>query len=207
MITNWPGTGREEGKAPTELFYEDDQLMSGYEIPADADPVRWFKLLLLKEDDLSPDLKSSEFILRGRKMLKESGKTATDLIADYLKTLWKHTLQTITKARGESVVDALVFHVVTTVPAIWKGYARESMKQAAKKAGILKRRPAGATTLIFAPEPEAAALATLCEPGRRINRGEVYVICDAGGGTVVSLIYLGISIPDAELIVTGSDKL
>ncbi|RYP67404.1 hypothetical protein DL770_008631 [Monosporascus sp. CRB-9-2] len=197
LITSWPGTGREEGKAPTELFYEDDQIMWGYEIPADADPVRWFKLLLLKEEDLDPELRLSEFLLRGRKMLRENDKTATDLIADYLRALWKHVLDTISKSRGESVVDALPFHVVITVPAIWKGYARQGMEEAAKKSGILDRRPAGNTSLTFAPEPEAAALSTLCEPGRKIKEGEVYVICDAGGGTVVRGLCGGIFIDEA----------
>ncbi|KAL2846179.1 hypothetical protein BJY01DRAFT_263382 [Aspergillus pseudoustus] len=185
LITSWPGTGREEGKAPTELFYEDDEIFWGYEIPADADPVRWFKLLLVKDEDLSDETRSSEFILRGRKMLKETGKTAVGLIADYLRLLWDHILETVKKSRGEYVIDALRFHVVITVPAIWKGYARQGMEEAARQAGILASRPAGETLLSFVPEPEAAALSTLCEPGRKTQPGEVYVICDAGGGTVV----------------------
>lgn len=160
--------------------------MWGYTIPADADPIKWFKLLLLREDDLAPELRQSEFILRGRKMLRETGKSATDIIADYLGALWKHILETIYKARGQSVIEGLTFHVVITVPAIWKDYARQGMEEAAKKSGILDSRPAGPTTLAFAPEPEAAALASLCENGRSIDTGDVYVICDAGGGTVVS---------------------
>jgi molecular chaperone DnaK (HSP70) len=139
-----------------------------------------------EDEDLDEELRSSEFLLRGRKMLRENGKTAVDLIADYLRLLWKHVLETIHKSRGESVVDALSFHVVITVPAIWKGYARQGMQEAARKSGILDPRPAGPTTLTFAPEPEAAALSTLCEKGRVTTKGDVYVICDAGGGTVVS---------------------
>lgn len=123
-------------------------------------------------------------------MLREHDKTAVDLVADYLKEFWSHILSTINRARGESVVDALRFHVVITVPAIWKGYARQSMEQAAKKAGIMARRAAGRTTLSFAPEPEAAALSTLTEPGRRPKKGDVFIICDAGGGTVVSHVVL-----------------
>jgi hypothetical protein len=38
--------------------------------------VRWFKLLLLKEEELNQEVWSHEFILRGRKMLKENGKIA-----------------------------------------------------------------------------------------------------------------------------------
>lgn len=186
LITSWPGTGREEGKAPTELFYEDERLMWGYTIPPDADPIRWFKLLLLREEDLTPQLRESEFLLRARKIIRESQKTATDLTADYLRALWRHILEIIHKARGDSVMGALTFHVVITVPAIWKDYARQSMEEAARKSGILEIRPAGPTTLAFAPEPEAAALTSLYESRPSINVGNVFVICDAGGGTVVS---------------------
>lgn len=118
-------------------------------------------------------------------MLRDNEKTAIDLISDYLQKLWMHVLSEIKKARGDTVIDAFRFHVVITLPALWKGYLRRGMQEAAEKAGILDARDAGETTLSFAPEPEAAALFTLCEPGRVANEGEVYVVCDAGGGTVV----------------------
>lgn len=188
LITSWPGSGREEGKTPSEVYYEDDKITCGFEIEGDTDPIKWFKLLLLKEEDLPTELKSSEFILRARNMMRENEKTAIQVISDYLRMIWKHTLQTITKDRG-SAVEALQFHVVITVPAIWKDYARQYMTEAAKKAGILDRRTAGKTRLTFAPEPEAAALSTLSEPGRRIKSDEVYLVCDAGGGTVDLISY------------------
>ncbi|KAI8713422.1 hypothetical protein NCS52_01286900 [Fusarium sp. LHS14.1] len=188
LITSWPGSGREEGKAPTEICYEDEMLW-GFEVDKDTTPITWFKLLLLKEEDLSPELRSSEFLLRARKMAVENGKTSIDLIADYLRGIWLHTLESIAKDRGESVLEAYQFHVVITVPAIWKDYARQDMEKAAKQAGILDRRAAGKTILTFAPEPEAAALSTLCDPGRKPKKGDVYLICDAGGGTVDLITY------------------
>ncbi|KAL2670672.1 hypothetical protein Neosp_014461 [[Neocosmospora] mangrovei] len=188
LITSWPGSGREEGKAPTEICYEDEMLW-GFEVDKETTPITWFKLLLLKEEDLSPELRSSEFLLRARKMAHENGKTAIDLIADYLRAIWCHTLESIAKDRGDSVLEAYQFHVVITVPAIWKDYARQDMEQAAKKAGILDPRAAGKTILTFAPEPEAAALSTLCDPGRKPKKGDVYLICDAGGGTVDLITY------------------
>lgn len=186
QILSWPGTGREEGKAPTALFYEDGQMMWGYEIPREADPIRWFKLLLVKEEDLSKDLRLSEYLLQARKHLRRTGKKPVELVADYLRALFEHTLDIIRKARGDSVVEALRFHVVITVPAIWKDYARQSMEQAVQLAGILESRPAaGQTKLTFAPEPEAAALSSLCESGRNPKEDDIFIICDAGGGTVV----------------------
>ncbi|KAI1362877.1 hypothetical protein F5Y08DRAFT_329774 [Xylaria arbuscula] len=190
IITSWPGTGREEGKAPSEIFYEYGEMSWGYLVPSDGDPVRWFKLLLVQEEDLDPELRSSEFILRARQFMRTEGKTPVDLIADYLKALWAHTLQTIAKARGQTVLDALRFHIVLTVPAIWKGYARRDMTEAARISGMLDERLAGDTRLSFAPEPEAAALSTLTEPGRKVNKDDVYLVCDAGGGTVDLITYM-----------------
>ncbi|KAK7946949.1 actin-like ATPase domain-containing protein [Apiospora aurea] len=190
IITNWPENKRQEGKAPTETFYEHGKTSWGFEVGKDCDPIRWFKILLLKEEDLDPKLRSSEFVLRARQKLWDGGKIAVDLVADYLRCLWAHVLESIAKARGEAVVDALPFHVVITVPAIWKGYARQTMREAAEKAGILnKRMPAGETCLSFVGEPEAAALSTLSEPVRKLIRDEVYLICNCGGGTVDLITY------------------
>jgi hypothetical protein len=187
FITSWPGNGREEGKVPTELWYGDDdeEPAWGYEIPSDAEPFRWFKLLLLHSEDLDAELCNSDFVIRARRMLEESGRKTVDLVADYLRLLWEHIMSTIEKARGETVVEALPIHIVITVPAIWKGYARQAMKDSVREAGILDFRLAGATKLTFAPEPEAAALSTLIEQGSGVRPGNVYLICDAGGGTVV----------------------
>ncbi|KAI1757988.1 hypothetical protein F4782DRAFT_475954 [Xylaria castorea] len=189
LIMSWPGNGREEGKVPTELWYDDTAVAWGYEITADVNPFRWFKLLLLHDEDLEPELRESNFMVRARCMVEESGKTAIDLVADYLRLLWAHIVSTIERARGEDVVEALPIHIVLTVPAIWKSYARRAMKDAAESSGILDYRSAGATKLTFAPEPEAAALATLHEQGSGVRPGNVYIICDAGGGTVDLITY------------------
>ncbi|KAI0904020.1 actin-like ATPase domain-containing protein [Ustulina deusta] len=209
IISSWPGSRREDGKAPTELFYEYDKVMWGYEVPSDADPVLWFKLLLLREEDLEEDLRQSDYYIRAKRKLRELNKTPTDIIADYLRALWQHTLNTIHKSRSKFVIAALAFHVVITVPAIWKDYARTSMQEAAAKAGILDHRSAGPTTLSFVPEPEAAGLVTLCEYGEMLKTDDVYVICDAGGGTVDLISYRIGSLNPIELheAVVGTGSL
>ncbi|KAI0440360.1 actin-like ATPase domain-containing protein [Xylaria telfairii] len=190
IISSWPGTRREDGKVPTELFYEYDKIMWGYEVPLDAaDPVQWFKLLLLRDEDIGDDLRQSDYYIRAKRKLRELDKTPTEIIADYLRLLWRHTLDTIHKSRSKVVLGALAFHVVVTVPAIWQDYARTSMQHAVAKAGILDFRSAGPTTMSFVPEPEAAGLVTLCEHGETLQSDDVYVICDAGGGTVDLISY------------------
>jgi hypothetical protein len=98
-------------------------------------------------------------------MLKENNATAIQLNTDFLRVLCMYSLEQIKKSRGDSVVNALRFHVVITIPAIWEGYARQGIEEAVKRSGILGRRPAGKTALSFAPELEAAALSTLSKSG------------------------------------------
>lgn len=188
LITEWPGCGAEEGKAPTELFYEHGATSWGYAIPGDADPIRWFKLLLLKNEDLKEDVQSSEFFLLAKEKVRSEGLRPIHLVADYLRLLWGHTLAMIEKSRGAQFLPALRFHIVITVPAIWKGYARQSMEEAAQMAGLLAPREIGKTRLSFVLEPEAAGMATLADPDHRnlVEAGNVWLILDAGGGTVVS---------------------
>ncbi|KAM0346552.1 hypothetical protein ACHAO7_011748 [Fusarium culmorum] len=189
IVTSWPDTGVQEGKAPTVLFYEHGNTFWGYGVPRDVEPVQWFKLLLLKSEDQPEEIRGHEYLVQARKMLEDEQKSVVDVIADYLRLLWGHVLETIIKARGKNVIEALGFHVVITVPAIWKNYARDFMLQAARDAGIMAPRRAGRTTLSFVPEPEAAALASICERGEDLNEGDVFVICDAGGGTVDLISY------------------
>ncbi|KAK0616626.1 hypothetical protein B0T14DRAFT_433509 [Immersiella caudata] len=190
VITDWPGGG-ECAKTPTELFYNDNgkDIDWGYEIPAGKEPVRWFKLLLLRDQDIDKNERVILALRQARSIMQRDSKTAVDLVADYLRLLWEHTVSHIKKEHRESVVESMPFHVVITVPAIWKDYARDAMRKAATKAGILEDRVAGPTTLSFAPEPEAAALSTLCETDRNIKPHEVFVVCDAGGGTVDLISY------------------
>ncbi|KAF7168213.1 hypothetical protein CNMCM5623_001283 [Aspergillus felis] len=191
IITQWPGTTKEQVKVPTQLYYEygDKTPLWGYEVPNDVEALQWFKLLLLREDDMWKTLQESAQIGQAKRLLRESDKTAEDCVADYLRVLWKHTIKSILKVRPKYLIEALQFHVVLTVPAIWKDYARRAMEEAARKAGILDYRSAGPTSLTFAPEPEAAGLAALIERGRKPEPDNVFVICDAGGGTVDVITY------------------
>ncbi|KAJ5956147.1 hypothetical protein N7501_010426 [Penicillium viridicatum] len=191
VITDWPGTRKDEAKVPTRLSYENGakEPLWGFQVDNTEQALQWFKLLLLKEEDMWKDLRESDQLVKARRLLRDWGKTAEDCIADYLRALWKHTLKMIRKGHADYLVESLQFHVVLTVPAIWKDYARTAMQEAAKRAGILDDRRAGETTLILAPEPEAAGLTALLEHGTAISPGEVYVICDAGGGTVDVITY------------------
>ena len=110
-------------------------------------------------------------------------KTAVDFAADYLALVGNHVLNEVLAdqfdelyLRNKQVSFAL------TVPAIWTERAKDATRRAAERAGI----PLANLKLI--PEPEAAAhyCATACTEVN-LQVGEYFIVCDAGGGTVVAL--------------------
>ena len=111
-------------------------------------------------------------------------KKAVDYVSDYLTAVCEHvTKESLHKHFGREFLKNQQISYVLTVPAIWSDKAKDLTKQAAYKAGIQRRN------LVLITEPEAAALycATLCKEVD-LNAGDRFLICDAGGGTVVSLL-------------------
>ncbi|PMB69396.1 Heat shock protein 12A [Beauveria bassiana] len=194
VITNWESETNgcsDRGKCPTHLQYGeiDHETPWGYNVPTDKDLVRWFKLLLLDEADLpSAVVENPQF----KEVREQQGRLKTspiELVACFLRSLWKHCMENITRALGSGEVASCRFHIVMTVPAIWPHYVQARMKSAADLAGMLQKRGAnfsrGAPTLEFLSEPEAAALSALAEmhPRPDIKEDDIIIVCDAGGGT------------------------
>ncbi|TRX88275.1 hypothetical protein FHL15_010842 [Xylaria flabelliformis] len=180
-------------KVPSKIHYDKEtgEIKWGYNIPTNVQPIEWFKLLLLEEEDLPANLQDSSHIQRAREMMEEMGMTAIELVGDYLKLLWEHVISVIKAEQGRRLVLGTRFHVVLSIPAIWKDYARDRMRQAAERAGFFRSRLAGKTTLDFVSEPEAAAIATLPSLDNRgdLTIGDSFVVMDAGGGTVDIISY------------------
>lgn len=160
-MTHWPCVGQQlknEIQVPTQ--YDPTTNDWGYTIPRDALPIKWFKLLLLEPGDARDDIRNSVYLGDARRRIQDSSLDIVEVVADYLRNIWEHTLKEI---KTKVDVDVLPLRVALTIPAIWPHYARERMKKAAEEAGITKSRPIGQTTLELIEEPEAAALATLLE--------------------------------------------
>ncbi|KAF5701662.1 Hsp70 chaperone protein [Fusarium mundagurra] len=180
-------------KVPTQLLYDDEEVAAwGYSIPEDEIGLKWFKLLLLEDSDITAEMSKSSQIREARKFLEESNDDAVDAVANFLRKLWGHAMDAIIRKYGDELVGQSRFHVVVTLPAIWPPYAQQRMKQAVKMSGILDKRLCGETTLHFISEPEAAALATVEDLSQlpTIKKGDTLVICDAGGGTVDLISYV-----------------
>jgi molecular chaperone DnaK (HSP70) len=168
VVKTWPGIEglAESSKVPTQIYYEGNNIKWGFNIPAGKKPLRWFKLLLLREEDLKPPyidtaVRNSAYIKETKEMLSKLHKSAEDVVADYLGLLWKTVLEAIRTVLG-AAMDGQPLRVVLTFPAIWPVYAQHRMKAAAETAGILDPRiGAEPTKLHLCAEPEAAALAVM----------------------------------------------
>ncbi|CAG9937945.1 unnamed protein product [Clonostachys rosea f. rosea IK726] len=142
-------------------------------------------------DHLPDHFRHAPNLIEAQAQMKEMNNSPVDVIADYLRLLWAHSLAQITRAVTTIVMGKVRLKVVVTMPAIWPLYAHLRMKEAVTMAGILDPRPAGETLLSFMSEPEAAALAALADVDGQITIDEqsTFVVCDAGGGTVDLITY------------------
>ena len=110
------------------------------------------------------------------------------VIRDYLKRLLRHTKSILTKKEGlchESKIE-----YVLCVPVSWSETAgrvmHDAMVSAIRSSGLGSLQHSVIPDLFMVSEPEAAAqyvLGSLDEKGR-LREGEVFVLLDAGGGTV-----------------------
>ncbi|KAK6536964.1 hypothetical protein TWF281_001171 [Arthrobotrys megalospora] len=125
------------------------------------------------------------------------GKTAIDVSTDYLKLLYNELMDQLLRKRFPNTLDVTPIEFVFTIPAIWSHKAQEATRYAAKAAGFCSR---SLDTLSLVSEPEAAAmyvLRAMCDKGfsrisaqkSSLKKGEKFVICDAGGGTVDLISY------------------
>ncbi|KAK4079303.1 hypothetical protein Trihar35433_408 [Trichoderma harzianum] len=239
IITNWDAVKNhcsDKEKVPSVIHYDDKgEVYWGYSVPEKASSLKfqWFKLCLLDEGDIPKDLRNAAQIQAAQKSLRESNKHVEDVISDYLRELWTHSITNIRRAVGGQLVDISKFKVVVTIPAIWPSYTQPRMIRAIKKAGILESRIAGDTVLKFITEPEAAALATINDmctynsrPDMEVRTiqmqqicfhklthstkiGDHFIVCDAGGGTVDVITYTVIQTDPirVEESVKGDGKL
>ncbi|KAH7023134.1 hypothetical protein EDB80DRAFT_745260 [Ilyonectria destructans] len=197
QVTNWDTEFNhcsDKEKTPTSILYgsQDQATMWGYSIPPNRDALKWFKLLLLDEKDISKDVCASSQLHEARRLRNVANKDPAEIIGCFLRNLWNHSIDTIKRSLGADLLQSSKFHVVVTMPAIWPHYAQQRMKRAVKLSGILDKRSCGETVLRFISEPEAAALATLKDLSKRSNTkaGDTIVVCDAGGGTVDLISYV-----------------
>ncbi|KAI0517580.1 hypothetical protein F5B22DRAFT_654801 [Xylaria bambusicola] len=191
-ITLWPAPDPEDPhsdspKVPSRISYGQDGTVAwGHQAADSADLITWFKLLLLDEDSLEPHLRNTAHIIQARNSVEKTGKSAVEVISDYLGKVWDHALEAVTRINGQDFMTTRAFHLVITVPAIWQDSTVALMESAVEKAGILmKHQGRENTTYTIVSEPEAAALAVIDGYNKYdvLKTGQTLIIVDLGGGT------------------------
>lgn len=191
VIKSWPSPNSSYmEKIPSVIAYNTNPPTWGGNVKArDVPQVAHFKL------GLQPNAR--EHYLRGSNDNKASalaflesdwshpqltGKNALDFATDYLNCVHSYVRDVLFPRQfGETFLQNQQFSYVITVPAIWKDSAKALTREAATRAGIPDQK------LELITEPEAAALycATICDEVDLVV-GDRFMVCDAGGGTVVS---------------------
>lgn len=216
LISSWPGPTRDTEtvlKTPSRIAYKADnprvsKQRWGYQVEPGMIAYSWTKLLLdentplTKYDDATLDDSSGAGILKLPK-----GKTAVDVVSNYLSEVYKHILRTIAKQITDEALSVTPLEFWFTVPAIWSDQAQSATRTAAQRAGFGSRI---GDHIFMISEPEAAAIAALKKYttnsmggsvqvslpfifGLRIatdchsQRGDGVLVCDCGGGTVVRI--------------------
>ena len=192
VVRAWPGHGQAD-KIPSVLSYNHSPPSWGFKVKdTDSQRVGHFKLGLQRNvREHYPTTPVSKTSILGGYINDHNwhhpdlpGKKALDFTADYLKAITNYvTKESLARVYAPEFLQGQKVSYVITVPAIWGNEAKELTKQAAERAGIERRN------LILITEPEAAALycIRLFEQGD-INVGDRFLICDAGGGTVVEAV-------------------
>jgi len=190
VIRRWPTLiGGAQEKTPTVLSYDTTPPTCGGMVKTrDEKQVRYFKLGLQPGVGAHYQLSSMHnpptmlpFLDPNWKHPKFPNKTALDFAADYLTGIHNFIKETYFPTEfGPIFLQNQQISYVITVPAIWKDSAKALTRLAATRAGIPSDR------LELISEPEAAALYCATKSIEvDLNDGERFLICDAGGGTVV----------------------
>lgn len=119
------------------------------------------------------------------KKLMPPSKAAVDVVADYLRSLKNHTMETLERNFGKEFLDATPVDIILAVPAVWSDAAKALTMQAAIAAGLGTRQ-----SIQLISEPDAAAVCTLkdIQPNHlRVN--DTFIVADCGGGTVDLISY------------------
>ena len=156
LINDWPKSNssiENTEKVPTTISYEGNEPHHwGYNVETREKSFNWFKLLL----DPSRSAQGPAHLESSVSLLQSLNKTPEQVAADYLRQIWKYTINDIERAQGEGWRSRHSLRVVLTVPAIWSPAAKDRTLRAAQAAGL-------PDDLTLVSEPEAAALRVLRE--------------------------------------------
>ncbi|QDS74479.1 hypothetical protein FKW77_006828 [Venturia effusa] len=199
-ITEWAGSPYAISKVPSVIAYDPEDPDSvhawGSGVSAGMEEAYSWLKMHLNDDvastkyDIVMDTGAAKSIRVGTNELPE-GKSAVDVIADFLKKVHEHLLSELARLLTQAYLDGTPITFVLTVPATFSDKAKNDIIAAMKMAGFNNR---ASDLLRLVTEPEAAMIATLVHfsKGRvkkSIPRNSAVILGDLGGGTIDFVTY------------------
>ncbi|KAJ0417519.1 hypothetical protein BJY00DRAFT_325500 [Aspergillus carlsbadensis] len=201
LIKSWPGPSRHTEtvlKTPSRIAYAAEnggRERWGYQVEPGMVAQSWTKLLLDRGTPLTRFDDALEEAAGMGIFKLPPGKSAIQVVADYLSKVYDHILRSIAKQITEATLQITPLEFWFTVPAIWSDQAKDATLQAVRLAGFATRSGSVQDEINLITEPEAAAIAALRKTnaaglGCPVKPGDGVLVCDCGGGTVDITTYL-----------------
>ncbi|KAK8152019.1 hypothetical protein BC567DRAFT_253272 [Phyllosticta citribraziliensis] len=195
VISNWPGASIAAQKVPSRIAYEEENLKLssdkwGYQVNGRMASYSWFKLLLDSNVDRTKYDDVSLFTAYSGILQLPEWRSPRDVVEDYLGHICEFATEFLAKRFTEESFRTIPIEVWITVPAIWSDAAKDQTRAAAMAAGF-GSHPGDTVKMIT--EPEAAALDVLRMTRNSVHpiaKGETFMVCDCGGGTVDLTTYV-----------------
>ena len=167
LISTWPGPTRDAEtvlKTPSRIAYSTDNprvgsTRWGYQVEPGMTAYSWTKLLLDKGIRLTEfDDSALEDETRAGMLRLPDGKTAVDVVSDYLSKVYQHILASIAKRITDESLRITPLEFWFTIPAIWSDQAQHATRTAAQRAGFGSTVDRPNDKFFMISEPEAAAV-------------------------------------------------
>lgn len=97
VLMNLDDSNQDNPKVPSavQIGLPGGRVIWGNDAQGAPQSIEWFKLLLVDEDDLPEEVRTSGHVLKARDCLRELGKNPEEVIGVYLRSLWSHCLQKV----------------------------------------------------------------------------------------------------------------
>ena len=186
VVSDWPAGTQFTEKTPTIIAYCRNPPIWGCQLqPQDKLRMERFKLGL--EANVNEHYGYGVQYDNSQRFTRHPGlprKEPFHFVTDYLTCVHNYVQKDYLKRRlGDAYLLNQRISYIVTVPAIWRDKAMDLTRKAACNAfGIAE----DSQKIQLIREPEAAALycATICEEVG-LDSDDYFMVCDAGGGTVV----------------------
>ncbi|KAJ6244633.1 alpha kinase/elongation factor 2 kinase [Anaeramoeba flamelloides] len=135
---------------------------------------KYFKMKLYQNDSLNPKIRS--YSGKKWKFIK--------VLACLFRFIYQKFVESVKNSNNKIKVDKDKIQWVLTVPAIWEDQAKEIMRRAFYKAGLISEK--NSSHLLFCYEPEVAALDFFQDQRNNLDElnNKKLLVVDAGGGTI-----------------------